>query len=204
MSHSAESLIACHICDVVHEQLPLPNGGKAHCSRCGHHLYGGGGTRLDLALAQALAALVFFVPAMTMPIMSLNVLSKIKSCTVSSAVYHLYAFDLWMVAAFCLFTLIIVPFVNISALAYVLGGIRMRRRLPLMAEIFRLYQALREWGMLEVFLLGIFVSLIKLRDLASIQWGLGYFCFLAVLILSLGAYLSLDRHAVWDELEDLR
>ena len=123
---------------------------------------------------------------------------------VVSAVYHLYAFDLWMVAAFCLFTLIIVPFINISALAYVLGGIRMRRRLPLMAEIFRLYQALREWGMLEVFLLGIFVSLIKLRDLASIQWGLGYFCFLAVLILSLGTYLALDRHAVWDELEELQ
>jgi paraquat-inducible protein A len=53
----AAFLLACHACDLLHRQVPLPQGGKALCSRCGATLYRSHPQGNERALALALGVL---------------------------------------------------------------------------------------------------------------------------------------------------
>src|SRR6266702_5954701 len=56
-------LIACHECDLLQWETPLPQGGTARCRRCGAALYRSVPARFDRALAFTSAAAILFVLA---------------------------------------------------------------------------------------------------------------------------------------------
>jgi paraquat-inducible protein A len=61
---------------------------------------------------------------------------------------------------------------------------------------------MRRWGMLEVYLVAIFIALTKLRDIADIQFGLGFYSFVALLLCIGGVMYTLDYSDVWDAIEE--
>jgi paraquat-inducible protein A len=61
-----------------------------------------------------------------------------------------------------------------------------------------------EWGMLEICMLGILVSIIKLKDLAQISYGIGLFCFVLLLTISLVASVTLDEHKYWSLIKKVK
>ncbi len=54
------------------------------------------------------------------------------------------------------------------------------------------------WAMLDVFLLAILVSLVKLGDLATVLPGPGLFAFTGVVVLTILASKSFDPAQIWD------
>ena len=56
--------------------------------------------------------------------------------------------------------------------------------------------------MLEVYLFGIIVSIVKLVDMADIQIGIGMFCFMGLLLSQLWLDVTMSEHQIWDELEN--
>ena len=57
------------------------------------------------------------------------------------------------------------------------------------------------WSMVEVFVIGVIVSLVKLASMASVVLGISFWAY-ALFALSLTATLSsLDRAFVWDAIE---
>jgi paraquat-inducible protein A len=55
--------------------------------------------------------------------------------------------------------------------------------------------------MLEVFMLGITVAAIKLRDMGDLHPGTGLYCFIAVLSVSILQTLNLDTRLFWNLIE---
>ena len=51
---------------------------------------------------------------------------------------------------------------------------------------YRIYHHLRDWGMLEVYFMGVLVAIVKLVDLAELTIGLGLFCFISLLLVRYG------------------
>jgi uncharacterized paraquat-inducible protein A len=45
------SLVACHDCDLLQSEAPLPRGGSARCSRCGAVLYRAATDMLDRTIS---------------------------------------------------------------------------------------------------------------------------------------------------------
>jgi len=55
--------------------------------------------------------------------------------------------------------------------------------------------------MIEVFLLGVLVSLLKLNKLADVQFGMGFWAFSMVMVCMAAAISGIDRDEMWDRLE---
>ena len=56
--------------------------------------------------------------------------------------------------------------------------------------------------MLEVYLLGILVSIIKLRDMAELSLGVGPACFAGLPVVQVWLELVMSPHQVWEALSE--
>jgi paraquat-inducible protein A len=59
---------------------------------------------------------------------------------------------------------------------------------------------MREWGMLEVYLMGTLVSVVKLIGLADITLGVGLACFVSLLLIQVWLEVTMTPHQIWDAL----
>jgi paraquat-inducible protein A len=58
------------------------------------------------------------------------------------------------------------------------------------------------WGMMDVFMLGILVSIVKLVSLADVVIGTGFYAFAVLVILYTATIASLEPHTLWECLKD--
>jgi paraquat-inducible protein A len=84
---------------------------------------------------------------------------------------------------------------------YLLLPLRSGRVAPGAHRILRIVQATRPWGMVEVFLLGVLVSLVKLAHVAVIHPGPALWAFGALMVTMASAAMTFDARAVWARLE---
>ncbi len=66
--------------------------------------------------------------------------------------------------------------------------------------LYRIYHHLREWGMLEVYLMGTLVSIVKLIGLADVTLGFGLGCFVALLLIQVWLEVTMTPHQIWEAL----
>lgn len=193
-------LVACLECDLLHRQVALPPACEARCTRCGARLYrrprSGANER---ALALALAACIVFVIANAFPILGLEVQGARSSTTLLDAVRALWRDEARAVASLVLVTTIIVPAAELVALTWVLVALRQRWRgaVPLLHFI----ASVKPWGMVEVFMLGVLVSLAKLAYIATVEPGVALYSFGALMALIAATAAVFDADAAWAQLE---
>jgi len=196
-----DSLIACHECDMLHRIHTLPKGGVAKCIRCGAVLYRDKPNSLDRTLALTLAALILFVTANIYPFLELRLEGREQETLLFTGVRDLYEFGMWELSFLVLLTSIIIPLIHILGMLYVLLPLRFNHLPWKLALIFRIVQGLRPWGMMEVYMLGVLVSLVKLSDMATIVPGIALYSFALLILLMAGSAASLDPRVVWNRLK---
>ncbi|RYU62443.1 paraquat-inducible protein A [Methylolobus aquaticus] len=195
------SVVACLDCDAVYRAPRLAPGERASCARCGALLAERKRHGLEYPLALALTSTVLFVLANVYPLLRLNIAGRAQSGEILSSVHQLYEQGYWEVAALVFVVTIAAPLFRILSVLYVLGPLRMSRRVPGAVFVFRLVEITHPWAMAEVFMLGILVAIVKLADLATIQAGPALFAFAAMIVTMAATDASLDDQAVWEKLE---
>lgn len=197
-----EELIACHECDLLMRKPSLQKGQRADCPRCGFELYS---CRHDVArrsLALVLAALLLFIPANFLPIMRLHLFGQATQDTVWSAVLGLYRSDMQGIAVLVFLCSMGIPLLKLLCQLAVLLSIRWNTCRGHGLLLYRIYHHLRDWGMLEVYLIGILVAIVKLRDTAELTIGFGLACFVALLLVQLALEAVMSPHQVWEALSN--
>lgn len=198
-------LTACHECDLLlHEAEREPDTGTILCPRCGAELYRTSRQCLDRTLALTTAALILLLTANCFPIVGLQLHGQRVDATIFSACRQLLADEMPFPAALLLLTTVLVPLAELGILAWLLLPLRRGQRPRGFVPLFKLLQLTHPWAMVEVFILGIVVSLIKLSHLADIIPGAGILCFtaLSIVLVALGAML--DQRQLWDAWEKAR
>ncbi len=71
----------------------------------------------------------------------------------------------------------------------------------MLVPVFRIVQRLTPWSMMEVFLLGILVSVVKLAGMATIVPGISLYAFLGLIVILAASAASLDPHSIWERVE---
>ena len=196
-----DSMIACHECDLIHRIQPLAEGTIARCSRCGAALHRHKRNSLERTLALTMAGLVLFILANTFPFLSMKIGAQVQESTLITGVRELYTQGMWEIALLVLLTTIVVPFLQLAGMLYVLLPIKFNRKPRMLVPVFRLIQKLQPWSMMEVFMLGILVSIVKLAGMASMIPGTSLFAFLALIFVLAASAASLDPHLVWERVE---
>jgi paraquat-inducible protein A len=195
------SLIACHDCDLIHQVGPVPEGSAARCSRCGALLFQHKPNSLERTLALTVAGLILFVVANSFPFLGFKIQAQVHKTLLITGVQELYHQGMWVLASVVLLTTIVLPAAQMLGLLYVLVPLR-RNRIPWkLKEVFRFIQSLRPWAMMEVFMLGILVSIVKLAKMATIVPGIAVFAFMALIFVLAASLAVLDPHAVWERIK---
>lgn len=189
--------IACHECDLVHRTPQVPPGGAAKCSRCGGVLFREKRDSIDRTLALTLAGLVLFAVANTFPFLSFHMQGRATQTTLATGVADLYRQGMEPLAGLVLFTAILAPALQLGSLLHLLLPLRLGRVPWAMAPVFRLMRRIQPWSMMEVFLLGILVSVVKLAEMAEIVPGLALYSFAVLIVVLAGANASLDTRVLW-------
>jgi paraquat-inducible protein A len=190
-------LIACHECDLLQRELPLPRNGVLRCRRCNAELSRSHPDSLERALAFTLTATVLFVIANAFPIVGLAVNGDLVETTLLGAVRVLYDDGMWPIAGLVFATTFLMPFLQMTAMACLLLPLRFGR-VPYRSDlVFRVLQLARPWGMTEVLILGMLVALVKLAHIASVVPGPALWSFGALMLLLAAASAAFDPHEVW-------
>jgi paraquat-inducible protein A len=197
----AASLIACHECDLLQREPHLPDGGVARCGRCGATLFRSHPESLDRALALTLGALFLFTIANFYPIVGLLINGELIQATLFGTVQILYRDDMALVAGLVFFTTFLTPLLQMLAMLHLLLPLHFAR-LPQNPNLaFHLLLAVRPWVMVEVFVLGVLVSLVKLAHMATVIPGIALWSFSGVMLLLAAAGTSFDPRELWSKLE---
>ncbi len=202
---TAPALVACLECDLLHRRTPLARGGEALCTRCGALLYQR--RRRDAnerALALTIAAMLLFVLANVFPIMSMEVQGLRSASTLFGAVRALWNEADHAIATLVAVTTMLVPAAELLGLAWVLACLRAGWRSAGALPLLHFLESVKPWGMVEVFVLGVLVSLVKLTHVASVQPGVALYAFGALMGMLAWAAASFDAEAAWQQLEQQR
>lgn len=192
------SRMACHECDLLQHIPALPENGAALCPRCGAALLRSKPNSLERTLALTMAGLALFILANTFPFLSFKVEAQVRETTLVTGIVTLYQQGLPQLAAVVMLTTVIVPFIQLTWMMYVLLPLTVNRQAPMTMRVFRWVRTMQPWSMMEVFLMGILVSIVKLAKMAKIVPGIAVFAFLALILVMAAAATTLDPHVVWD------
>lgn len=195
-----EQLIACHECDLLMRKPSAGAGERVECPRCGYELYTHRHQVIRRSLALVIAALLLYVPANFLPIMQLNLLGQASKDTVWSGVLGLYNSGMQGIAVVVFLSSMAVPLLKLLCQLAVLLTIRFDVGRSYGLLLYRIYQHLREWGMLEVYLMGILVAIVKLIDMADLSLGIGLLCFVALLLVQVWLEVTMSPHQIWEAL----
>lgn len=193
--------VACHDCDLLHRRRTLKGGEVATCRRCFAVLYERKRNPIDRTLAWCVTALILFVLANIYPFMTFRLEGREQTGTILSGVVALLEQGMWPLAGLVFFMIVLAPLAILIGLLYLLAPLRLGRRAFGAARVFRIIEQLRPWGMLEVYMLGVLVAIVKLSQMASIDLGLAFWSFSALLVATIGALVSLDEEVIWSRVE---
>jgi paraquat-inducible protein A len=196
------TLVACHDCDLLHRLGEIPEGTAALCQRCGGLLRRRRPRSIERTLALVLGAAVLFVVANAFPFLSFDMKGQETQTTLITGVRDLWEQGKPELAALVALTIFLAPLLQITILLYVLLPLQSGRVPWQMARAFRLLRRVEPWSMMEVFMIGILVAIVKLMDMATIVPGLALWAFVLLFLLISGAVASLDPHAVWERAEE--
>lgn len=189
-------MIACEECDATHRKIVLGRNEVALCSCCGAELERDMSAYSKRVLPLAIASLFIYIIANTFPIVEVELQGISRQTTLIGSVFFLNAEGMPIVALLVFATTILFPLVQLLVLIYLLIAVKRSGYHPAFNLLARLIQILQPWVMVEVFLLGTIVALVKLTSMANVLPGAALWAFGALTLL-LAAVSSFNPRYIW-------
>jgi paraquat-inducible protein A len=148
---------------------------RISCWRCGAPLGSHDKDRLDRILALVLASVVLWLIGNFSPLVRVNLQGDTVSTTLAGSALALWHSGMEPIAALVLMTAVVLPALYLGTLGYLAAGLlwieregRMRH-LPYAGPLLRASQHAQAWSMLEVFLVGALVAVVRLERVALVD-----------------------------------
>lgn len=199
VSGSQKSLMECHGCGQIHNLPELESGYELNCGICGTHILSHRLNWRDKAAAFTLAGAVFFFLAISLPFLSVSAAGQNLGSGLITGVQALWKSQHHALSVIVLFTVILIPIARLSAMSWLLwlSFTQTKRRYALL--LLKIVDMMNPWSMLEIFLLAVLVTVVKLGSMAELEAGMGLFCYALLVIMMIGASLNLNRQELWAE-----
>jgi len=198
------SLIACHDCDLIQRLPHISEAGTIQCIRCGAVLHQKIRNSIERTLSLTLAGLVLFGLANAFPFLAFKIGAQVRQTTLLTGIQELYAQGMPELSVIVLLTTVLVPFAQMLCMLYILLPLKFRQIPKGLPQVFRFIRHLQPWNMMEVFMLGILVSVVKLAKMAKIIPGVALYSFLALIFVLAAMTASLDSHLIWEKWDEKR
>lgn len=196
--------IACHECDLLITISPLAEGVTASCPRCGHTLAKNTPDGLTRTLAFSLAAAILLVFSNLFPFLSLEASGLEQVMTLPQSAYELYMDGYWTIALLVMGPIMGIPALMLVTVAALVIPLLLNQPAEWLVPAARFLFFLSPWSMVEVFVIGVLVSLVKIGAMATVILGVSFWAYIAFAICFIAALTNLDRVLLWRRIEALQ
>jgi paraquat-inducible protein A len=197
MKPLSADVVACPDCDLLQRIPSLPPGGAACCPRCGRKLATGKPGSIERTTALAVAAAIAFLLTNLEPLMGLSIAGRESSTTIVGGVWEMWVRGEKITALLVAFFAVIAPALQIAFLLAILLSVRRPPAPSWVGTLLRWVRIAGSWSMVEVMMLGILVSLVKISALARVIPGVGIFAAGGLILLLAGMSSSFDPREAW-------
>ena len=141
------------------------------------------------------------MPANAFPILNLDLYGSHSESTVWDGVVLFYRGGNYVMAVIVLLASITIPFLKLVGLFFLIltTYFQFDRWKLFRTWLFRFIDVIGRWAMLDVFVLAIWVALVKLQRLGSVSPGPALLPFGGVVVFTLLAAASFDPKLIWQK-----
>lgn len=194
---------ACHECDLLINIGSISEGESADCPRCGCEIVRRKIDSVRRTKVIAISGLIFFIPAVFMPLMAIHAIGRVNSASLFECVEILFNTELYFVALMVALTSICTPLLKLSLTLYISSYFDTPvMQTSLYRKAVLIYHKVDLWEMLEVFMLGILVSIVKLQAMATLTFGMGLVCFVGLLLCVVSLKVTFDIEQIWEKINE--
>ena len=201
---STSQQIACSECGQLHRFQSVSIGKTACCARCGAVLYRQRLHMEEITLALTISGLLLYILSNIFPLLGLRAQNVEYELHLLGASVAFWTQGYQLIAILVIFNIIVFPLLELFSLLIVLLTMRFAWKPRLAIVLYRWMRELKPWGMLEVFMLGILVSVVKLGSMATLIIGPAFWSFVGLVVVMAAATATLDPFTVWQRLEALK
>jgi paraquat-inducible protein A len=186
--------VACTVCDLLVLQ-PL-----SHCPRCEARLHVRKPDSFRRTLSFVIAGYLLYIPANTLPVLTIVRFGKEDPNTILSGVMELIHNRLWPLAVIVFTASIVLPLLKLCSLTWMLIATRRRSRNLLVGrtKLYRMIDLVGRWSNIDVFMVSVLVAILQFGVLTSVHAGKGLIAFGAVVIITMFATIFFDCRLMWD------
>ena len=197
MSVSHNSLCSCHECG-LHVNLPILNTGeKALCPRCSFVLTTKHKNAINRILAFSVSAIIFLLVSIPFEFLSFKAQGLENKLTITQSIDFLFSHNYGILAIIQLLTIFIIPLLILCSLIYVLSFLKKEKLPPYGDKLLTLIFFLLPWAMVEIFLVGVLVSLVKILAMADIGLGPSFISLSLFALLMTAVVMHIDKHEIY-------
>lgn len=178
----------------------LAVGEASSCPRCGHTLSRHLPEQERRPIAYGFAAIIMFVLSNAFTFMSFSAKGVGQEMTFLQCITTLVDQGYLFLGAVLSLTLIGLPLVYMGSIMLVLWRVDKDLHSNALRSLGRLLCRIKPWLMVDVFLIGVLISLVKLMGMADIKMGLSFWAFVGYTLLLIKMISSLDRMWLWQRL----
>ncbi|MCI5115196.1 MAG: PqiA/YebS family transporter subunit [Candidatus Electrothrix sp. AW1] len=187
----------CPGCDLLLEKVQPTSTHTPVCPRCSHRLQKQRPDAVQRTLVLSLTGLLLYLPANFAPLLSINILGKTTSSSLLQSTLSMFNQGEYLVGILVVLTGLLCPLMTLSLLFGVSMGLFLGWKKKWMRIFLHWYHHLNEWAMTDIYLIAVFITIIKMNHTAAIEYNLGFFCFIGLVAATVAAQSALDQSQFW-------
>ena len=153
--------------------------------------------KISYNLALSIAALVLFFPAMYLPILSFHLGFATQVGNMFFSLKYFYEGGYAILSLLVLFTTILAPLVYIIVSVLMYSALYEKRKPRFMKVYYKILFRLREWVMLDIYIISVLVSIVKLEATAEVIYGAGILVLAVLALLTFLMTNAFNPKQVW-------
>ncbi len=171
------------------------------CPVCNEPLHQRKYNSFQKTLALSIAALCFFIPANIYPIMKTDTVTTFENSTILDGIFYFYEYGEFFVGTVIFIASVFIPVWKLATLFYLLYSVHTGSRWKLREKnsLFKIIDVIGKWSMLDIFVIGLVITLVQFGELARVTTGFAAISFATMVILTMMATDSFDTRLLWDE-----
>ena len=184
----------CPQCDTLFSMPEVKSSQSAHCPRCNAKILNGRDWSMTRLTAMAVTMILLMPFAFGMSLIDIRLLGTNISASLLGGILQMTEQGHVISASMVAFCSVGAPVTLVAAIIYLFFGQRLGMNLR---PVLLMLDRLKEWVMLDIYLVGIAVASIKVQDYADLQLGTGLLAYIVLTVLSLVTLIHLNVEQLW-------
>lgn len=194
MDEQSNSIVECHECALSVDISQLTERQKALCPRCGLVLTAKHHNALDRIVAYSISAIFFLILSLPFEFLAFQSNGIERKIDILASITILNENNYHVLALLEVLTIFVIPVLILFSMIYLIIPLR-KGIYPRGGQyLLKLTYKLIPWSMVEIFVVGVLVSLIKIISLADISLGPSFYAYILFSLAMTAAVLHMDKH----------